>query len=150
MHLIRRFFGFLTGKPLTPIEQRQVQAILTPDLARAFFSQRPEDQRHAIEVQRRVGDELPIAEAALLHDIGKAESTLGAIGRSLATLSRALGLQTTESWTRYLDHGPRGAEMLEALEASDLTIAFARFHPGPPPTDIDGEAWFLLEDADNA
>jgi hypothetical protein len=149
VHLIRRFFGFLTAQPLTPLEQQQVRELLAPQLARAFFSQRPEDQRHALEVQQRVGDAYPIAEAALLHDIGKSRSNLGAVPRSLATLCGGLGLPTPEPWTRYLEHGPLGAEMLEALEAGDLAIAFARSHPGPPPTDIDPEAWYTLEEADH-
>lgn len=149
MHLIRRFFDFLTAQPLTPLEQEHVRDLLAPDLARVFFSQRSEDQRHALEVQRRVGDAHPIAEAALLHDIGKSRSNIGAIPRSLATLCGGLGLPTPQPWTRYLDHGPHGAEMLEMLQASDLAIAFARAHPGPPPTGIDSEAWHILEEADN-
>jgi hypothetical protein len=149
VHLIRRFFGFLAAQPLTPLEQQQVRNLLTPDLARAFFSQRPEDQRHALDVQHRVGDAHPIAEAALLHDLGKSQSNLGAIPRSLATLCGGLGLPTTGSWTRYLDHGPRGAEMLETLQASNLTIGFARSHPGSRPKGIDAEAWCILEEADN-
>ncbi|MEN8040364.1 MAG: hypothetical protein ABFR95_02575 [Actinomycetota bacterium] len=149
MHLIRRFFGFLTASPLDPAEQREVRGILRPDLAREFFLQRPEDQRHALDVLRAVGGHDDLAEAALMHDIGKTASDLGAIGRSLATIWSALGFTPRGRWLTYVDHGEIGATLLEQLGAGDLTVAFARFHPGPPPPGVDTRSWHLLESADN-
>ena len=111
--------------------------------------QRPEDQRHAFEVQARIQDSAQCVEAALLHDIGKTESGLGAVARSLATLWRGVGLPTKGRWKSYLDHGLLGADMLAELEADDLAVAFTRFHPGSPPGEIDRAVWQLLEDADN-
>ena len=67
MHLIRRFLGFLFARPLTPKEQHQVRGLLDSALARAFFAQRPQDQRHAFTVLQRVGASRELAEAALLH-----------------------------------------------------------------------------------
>lgn len=149
MHLIRRFFGFLRARPLTPLEQRYVNNALRVQLARAFFAQRHEDQRHALEVERRIGQGT-CTEAALLHDIGKSESNLGAFSRSLATIWHGIGLGATGRWQLYLTHGALGADTLESLGANELAVAFTRYHPGPSPTGIDPAAWRLLEDADNA
>jgi hypothetical protein len=150
VHLLRRFFGFLTAKPLSPADQQHVAGLLHPRLARAFFAQRPEDQRHAFEVQARVRASAQCTEAALLHDIGKTESGLGAVSRSLATLCRGIGLSTNGRWKSYLDHGMLGADMLVRLEADDLAVAFTRFHPGSPPSHIERTIWQQLEDADDA
>ena len=127
-----------------------VAGLLRPALARVFFAQRYEDQRHAFDVQQRAGGSPERSEAALLHDTGKAESDVGAIGRSLATLARGIGLQTWGRWLRYLDHGGIGSEELASLGANKLSVAFARHHPGPPPEGVDPEEWRALADADNA
>ena len=150
MHLIRRFFSFVTAKPLTPHEQQQVRSVLDSGLAWIFFDQRFEDQRHALTVQHRVGGSGSLAEAALLHDVGKTESDLGAISRSLATLWNGVGLPTTGAWKSYLDHATIGADMLRDLDASDLAVTFTRFHPGSPPNGIDPSDWHALEEADDA
>jgi hypothetical protein len=150
VHLLRRFFGFLTAKPLSPADQQHVAGLLHPRLARAFFAQRPEDQRHALDVQARVHASRECTQAALLHDIGKTGSGLGAVARSLATLCRGIGLPTSGRWRSYLDHGVLGADMLVELEADDLAVAFTRFHPGSPPSNVERAVWQQLENADNA
>jgi hypothetical protein len=150
VHLIRRFFSFVTAEPLTPHEQQQVRDVLDPGLARIFFDQRFEDQRHALTVQHRVGRSGSLAQAALLHDVGKTESDLGAVSRSIATLWNGVGLPTTGAWRSYLDHATIGADILHDLEANHLVVAFTRFHPGPPPNGIDPSDWHALEEADNA
>jgi hypothetical protein len=149
VHLVRRFLGFLTARPLTPSEQQHVRLLLRPPLARAFFAQRYEDQRHAFEVQQRSASDASW-EAALLHDIGKTESDLGAVSRSLATLWHGLGLPTSNRWATYIDHGALGADALTQLDASELAIAFTRHHPGPAPDGIDPDVWRALEEADDA
>jgi hypothetical protein len=149
MHLIRRFFGFLFARPLTPNEQQQVHNALDPDLARLFFAQRYEDQRHAFTVYQRVGGSIELAQAALLHDIGKTDSDLGALARSLATLWDGLGQQTSGRMQSYLAHGNSGARMLEDVGADSLAIDFAQHHPGPCPDGIDPADWLLLDAADN-
>lgn len=148
MHLIRRFFGFLTAAPLTPTEQVEVHGRLDSRLAQAFFSQRFEDQRHAFEVHRKVTGDEHLHEAALLHDIGKAGSDLGAISRACCTVWSRFGLRTSGRWNDYLNHGLIGADELERLGAGRLAVAFARHHPGTPPFHVDAAAWQLLESAD--
>jgi hypothetical protein len=40
--------------------------------------------------------------------------------------------------------------MLEAADASPMTVAFTRFHPGDVPRGLDPVAWRLLAEADDA
>jgi hypothetical protein len=124
--------------------------MLDPPLARAFFAQRFEDQRHAFAVRESVAGHDQLYEAALLHDVGKTASGLGAVPRSLATIWNRIGLPTRGRWYKYLNHGEIGARELESIGADDLAVAFARIHPGSAPSGVDPESWHLLERADNA
>jgi putative nucleotidyltransferase with HDIG domain len=152
-HLIRRFFGFLTARPLGPREQAEVAALLSPAEAELFWSQHPADQRHAIDVARRALRSRPgartLARAGLLHDIGKSEVELGAIGRSLATVGDAAGIRLRGRFGRYRRHGELGAAVLESAGVEPLIVAFAREHPGPAPEGFDRADWAVLLDADH-
>jgi hypothetical protein len=148
IHLVRRFVGFLTARPLSPTEQTTVTSILSPELCILFFAQPYQDQRHAVEVAARVRPALQAA--ALTHDVGKAASRLGAVQRACATISNSARLPVTGRWQMYLDHGSIGASLLEEANASDIAVAFAAHHPGPTPQGIDPDAWQELAAADDA
>ena len=148
-HLVGRFFGFLNARPLTPDEQSFVATNLSPELQRIFFMQQPEDQRHGLDVASHLSDKPAVAEAALLHDIGKTASPLGAVSRALATLWAATSLPVWGIWHTYLDHGRIGAEVIETNGGSALSVAFARYHPGDPPPWIDADDWASLAEADD-
>lgn len=149
-HLAARFLGFLVAEPLTPSEQRFVREALTPALADVFYRQRMEDQRHAVDVAHRVGPHPERIEAALVHDVGKSASRLGAVGRSSATILDHLGLPLPASWMVYREHGAIGADLIRDADGGELAIAFARFHPGPVPPGIDADDWHALAEADGA
>jgi hypothetical protein len=112
------------------------------------MSMNHQDQRHAIDVATRTAD-ATLTEAALLHDVGKSVVQLGAITRSCATVSDSLSFPIPGSWDLYLLHGEIGAAMLEAAGAAPLTVAFARFHPGPAPNGIIESQWLALAKADD-
>ncbi len=150
IHLIGRFFGFLRARPLSPTEQDEVACILSPPLRRLFYRQCFQDQRHAFDVARRVGDHPELWEAALLHDVGKSEVRLGAFGRSWATLWGATSLPVWGRWRTYLMHASRGADLLERHGAGCSTILFTRHHPGPPPRGFDPASWDVLAHADES
>jgi len=90
-----------------------------------------------------------LREPALLHDIGKTDSDLGAIGRALATVWNGAGLRGAKRWRSYVDHGPIGADLVQGLGVHPITTAFMLHHPGPPPDGIDSDSWSILSDADN-
>jgi hypothetical protein len=149
-HLIARFFGFLNARPLSPGEQDEIAQMLSPQLRRLFYRQGPQDQRHALEVARRVADTPELVEAALLHDVGKSEVHLGAFGRSFATLWSRTSLPVWGQWRTYLDHAAIGSELLERHGAGPMAIAFTRHHPGPPPPGVPPSSWHALARADDA
>lgn len=153
-HLVRRFFGFLWAGPLSPREQSEISALLADSESSLFWRQAMQDQRHGLDVARRVliarpGDRLA-ARAALLHDVGKVGIGLGAIQRSLATVLDAFGVPLRGAYETYRRHGIVGAEHLQTIGADDLVVSFARHHPGPPPNGADSQQWQVLLDADHA
>lgn len=151
-HLAGRFFGHLGATPPGPADQQYVHDHLTPPCAAAFWTQSPADQEHAVTVARRVeaeiGDDPATIEAALLHDIGKRDVRIGAIGRSIATVLDAAGLPMTRRMRAYRDHGPAGGRILESAGCGRLAVAFAGAHPAGPPADVDAARWQVLLGAD--
>lgn len=148
-HLVKRFFEYLTAKPLTDSERQEVASLLPTALASLFFGMKLQDQRHSYEVYLRSGGG-HLTQASLLHDVGKSVSSIGPIGRSLATLSSGIRVPTKGDWRLYLDHGQIGADLLAQSGADALAVAFTRNHPGPVPAGIDPEDWKTLTDADEA
>ena len=151
-HLVPRFVGHLTARPLSPEEQRYVFERLSQPCADLFWKQSAPDQRHAVTVARRVESLLPddpeALEAALLHDIGKWRPNIGAVSRSIATLLEYSRLPMTRRMWAYRDHGRRGAAELEAAHCGHLAVEFARLHPASAPDDIDAYRWQVLLEAD--
>jgi hypothetical protein len=109
------------------------------------------DGRHAVGVARRtqqaLGDRAtrPVLAAALLHDVGKVDSHLGAYGRVAATMSAVAVKRDPDiikAWTRtkgftrrvglYLQHPKLGGDMLGMAGSDPLTEAWAREHHLPP------------------
>lgn len=151
-HLVRRFLGTLRARPLGPEEQDLVAGRLPPPLAALFWSQQAADQRHALEVARRVARVLPddgeLFVAALLHDVGKAATRLGVVRRVVATVCDAVRLPLPTRWRAYRGHGPLGARLLRDAGADGIVVAFAAGHPGPPPPDVEPSRWEALAAAD--
>jgi hypothetical protein len=151
-HLFRRFFQVVFARPLAAEETAEVAAALSPALLGLFTAQAPADQRHAHTVMRRVAAgpvDAEVIAAALVHDVGKAGIGLGPVRRSVATVCDALGLPMTARMRDYRNHGPIGAERLQAAGASRLAVDFARRHPDPDPGPHDPATWGLLLEADH-
>ncbi len=148
LHLARRFFASLSPTPLDQNETGWVRATLTPPEIALFDAMPLHDRRHALDVARRVdqsllgtaqrGDRRWMV-AALLHDVGKAESGLGVPGRVMATLlAWVWGRQTVAAWTGrpgvrgriglYIDHPDRGAELILVAGGPPEAAAWARLH----------------------
>jgi hypothetical protein len=151
-HLVGRFFGHVGAAAPGPDDQRFVHEHLDGQCAELFWSQSAPDQRHAVNVARRVSAVLPddsgAIEAALVHDFGKTEANIGAVSRSIATVLDAAGMPMTRRMHTYRDHGERGALALEEAGCGPFAVAFARYHPGPVPSGMDPVRWKVLIDAD--
>ncbi|MBI5158022.1 MAG: hypothetical protein HZA58_08440 [Acidimicrobiia bacterium] len=152
-HLVRRFFGSLRARRPRPRDQIDIAAILHGEAARLFAAQRPMDQHHALRTARQVEIAAPhrpdLVRAALLHDVGKAHSDLGVVGRSLASLCALARIPTRGRFAAYLDHGRLGAADLAAAGESGIEVAFAaHHHVTESPAAIDPSDWALLRTAD--
>lgn len=151
-HLSRRFFQVIRAKGLTPSEQSVVNSALRPAEARLFWAQSSPDQRHAYETMQRLAatvDDPVACRAALLHDVGKASSALGPLGRVWATVLDAARLPLSGRMRAYRRHGPTGAALLAEIDAPTLVVEFAKRHSEPDPAGQDPLLWRALLDADD-
>jgi hypothetical protein len=153
-HLVRRFFGHVSVRPLSPAEQDFVDQHLSAPCAELFWLQSAADQRHAFKSGRRVATALPddgeAVEAALLHDIGKWKPYVGPVTRSIATLLDLARLPMTRNMRAYRDHARLGAEQLEAAGCGRLAVEFARNHAQATIDGPDAERWQVLYEADTS
>jgi putative nucleotidyltransferase with HDIG domain len=161
-HLATRFFGSLRVRPLRPADLELVRATLRgPELA-CWERLGPADRAESVATARSAilalgphSDEKWVA-AALLHDVGKAETGLGPFGRSVATVTAmGLGRRRVRSWTnafgRYVDHDELGATRLREAGARREAVEWAAVHHRPKlwaTTDIPPAVCHILAEAD--
>ncbi len=135
LHLAGRFVRSLWPLPPRRSDVAWVESVLT-DAELALWSSQPTvDRRESIAVARRVahglagtahdGEPVWLA-AALLHDVGKRDSRLGTILRSLATIAGALGGSAVERvWSQHRGLRGRVAAYLRHPEIGADAIAVA-------------------------
>jgi putative nucleotidyltransferase with HDIG domain len=140
-HLVRRFLGSLWPAGPSSETTRAALAELTAPEAELWLQMSGPDRRHSAAVAGRVRLELgagaprAVIAAALLHDVGKLDSSLGTFARVGATMvsrARAAAWTAPTGWrlrvARYLDHASIGAAMLDRAGSDPLTVAWARDH----------------------
>ncbi len=167
-HLVRRFFGTLWPAGPPPRDEAWAADHLLPGEVALWRRMSGPDRRHAVGVARRAAVRLgpaatrPVMAAALLHDVGKIDSHLGAVSRAAVTLAaRVSGGHTAgERWRqrpgmvgragRYLCHDAIGARMLAAAGSDGLTVAWTREHHLPPACwSVSEDLATALKDADD-
>ncbi len=126
-HLVKRLVGSVSAMPLQPHELHEVVDVLLPGEYALFERFGVADQRHALHVLRRFDAFAPQApvstrRAALLHDIGKIESSLGTVGRVVATL---VGPRTA-AFRTYHAHEAHGLQLLQQAGSDTATLALLR------------------------
>lgn len=140
LHLVRRFLGSLSPRPVAPEDDAWATAVLGPGERQLWQRMSRADRKHSVGVARSVAarageDERAVIAAALLHDVGKVEADLGTLGRVAATV---VGRRRASAWgqaggargrlARYLRHDAIGGDLLEDAGADPLTVAWAREH----------------------
>lgn len=144
LHLVRRFLGSLSPRPLDPADDAWAREHLLAGEEALWARMSRADRAHAAGVAREVdrrlgpGTARPVVAAALLHDVGKVEADLGTFARVLATL---VGRRRAAAWRggvrgrigAYLRHDAIGADLLHEAGADPLTVAWARDHHRPEP-----------------
>src|SRR2546429_6763196 len=130
-----------------------VAGILGPAELGLWRSLPNHDRRYTIRVAKLVEARLAGTEyageprwlaAALLHDVGKLDASLGVVGRSVATVMGAVaGPVRVDRWAQtsgfrrraawYLHHDDRGADRIRAAGGRDEAARWARApHPRDP------------------
>jgi putative nucleotidyltransferase with HDIG domain len=136
-------YAALTAR-VTDADRAEAINILSPSLQSLFLRMRVRDQRHALQVLHRLheaGTDPILAQAALLHDVGKVEAYLGVPGRTLLVLAEALGAVGAVARLpvlgprlgRYLLHPEIGARMLADAGADRRLIEIVREHQAKHP-----------------
>ena len=146
-HLAGRFFGALRPVGPGPVDVDWVRGVLEPPELALWERLPAHDQRHTIEVARRVeallagtphGGDSRWPAAALLHDVGKLASGLSVFGRVVATLMGMAGGWRLSAWeefrgfrrriSQYLRHGEIGADMIRMAGGREEVAAWAYAH----------------------
>jgi putative nucleotidyltransferase with HDIG domain len=144
-HLVRRFFASLRPRPLGADDLAFVQDALVPQELECWARLGPADRAESVATGRALVAELESADrpadpqwvaAALLHDVGKAETTLGVVGRSVATAAAVVaGPRRARAFPgafgRYVNHDELGAEQLRAAGARSEAVSWAAAHHRP-------------------
>ena len=137
----RQFFRSI-GASITDEEKLEVATRLSEPQQRLLFAMTVRDQRHSLDVfhvlSRQGQTDPELLSAALLHDAGKGSVRLW--HRVAYVLIRAVspGLlarvasREGGSWRGALaaisDHARRGAMLVEAAGASEVTVQLVRYH----------------------
>lgn len=164
---MRRFFGMLLPLGPSAADEAWVEDVLNDRQHRLWRRMRRADRRHAAKVARRVERSLgheataAVLAAALLHDVGKVDSGLGAYGRVVATVcGMVASADTVDDWRRsrgftrrvalYLQHPRIGADMLALADSDPVTVAWARdHHRSPEEWEVPSKVGHALKAADD-
>lgn len=143
---VRQFLTALTARPLCQAERALVEQYLSP-VQQALFQRMPRtDQKHAVSVARMLLDEgwsdTDLIQAALLHDVGKADGGLHLGYRVAIVLLRAFwpaGLKriaaTDTGWRRPFHihqlHPEIGAQLAAEAGSSSRVVELILQHQSP-------------------
>lgn len=128
LHLGRRWWGSVRARQLNDGDLAWVRGHLLEGEFLLWMTMDWRDQRHALQVARRFvalaqsaslkSPSRDALAAALLHDVGKAESQLSTFERVLAAVFGA----KTERFRSYLDHEALGWNLCQEAGSTATTL----------------------------
>jgi hypothetical protein len=144
---VGQFFAALDARRRPPADG-PARRVLSGELFELFTRMSPEDRRHGLEVLSILESDgetdVPLLQAALLHDVGKAEAGVGLPHRILRVLlarrfprvwAWLAGWPT--GWRRpfwvVTHHPERGAIWVETRGADPAVVELIRYHESPAP-----------------
>ncbi len=162
---IRQFFAAVTASRLSEADRALVESHLT-SAQQALFNRMPaNDQRHAVAVARTLlgwgWHDTPLIQAALLHDIGKADSGLHLGYRVAIVLLRVFwpaGLEwlaaSDTGWRRpfhvHQHHPEIGARLATEAGSSPRVVRLILQHQSPTDAGEDRDVLGALKAADES
>lgn len=163
VYRVRQFFAAVTAGHLSEADQGLVERYLSPAQQRLFERMPANDQQHAIAVAHtlldRGWDGAEIVQAALLHDIGKADSGLRLVYRVAIVLLRAAwpaGLKwlaaADAGWRRpfhvHLHHPEIGARLAAEAGSASRVVELILLHQSPAASQGEMNELTALQAAD--
>lgn len=153
-----QFFAALAARSgRADLDPAPARRILPDPLYELFLRMPPEDRRHGLEVLARLeadpavtpASDGPLLQAALLHDLGKAEAGVRIEHRIARVLARAIAPRLWRwlsgwptGWRRPLwavaHHPERGAVWAETAGAPPAVVELIRRHELPAPPEWRG------------
>ncbi len=129
LYRARQFFGGLTAR-VSEADRRAADEVLPP-AARAWFRSLPRDlQWHGLQVmgdlQRAGYADRDLLAAALLHDAGKAEASMGPVQRAVVVVARKLAPDWVARRSSLDWRSARGIDRVMAVAAQHPQIAAER------------------------
>ncbi len=107
-----RAIRYIFYKDLSVSEQCYLKDLLNDKLILLFWRLNKEDRAHSLEVYKRmkkISNDKEMHELALLHDIGKACTDIGWLGRIFADL----GINKSNNAKMYKNHEKLGIDLLQ-------------------------------------
>ena len=153
LYRVRQFFSAVRASRLNDSELNLVHHYLPEGAFELFQSMRVSDQRHSLTILKGLlaqgYDDLPLLQAALLHDVAKAR--VGLAPRTVVILLNAASRQllprlasaNPRSW-RYpfylnLHHPELGAEAAARAGIDPRAVLLIQRHQSPPPVASSGD-----------
>ncbi|MDQ1462427.1 MAG: hypothetical protein QOI08_3911 [Actinomycetota bacterium] len=134
-HLVARFLGSLRPRRLDGADLDLVRSVLRPGELACWERLGRADRAESVATARALGaDAEPTwIAAALLHDVGKAETSFGPLRRAGATaIAMVGGPRRVRSWSngvgRYVNHDELGSARLREAGARPEAVAWAAAH----------------------
>ncbi len=165
-HLMRRFFFSVFANNYDSRVEKDLLSLLNDYEISLYLSQPRIDRVHSIRNAKSVFEEDStefdgdLVVAAALHDVGKAQSHLGILGRILATILQGLlPVRVLKKWEageglrknigHYCFHSEIGADLLEKAGSASIVVLWARrHHDKPDDVPISANVFAILNRAD--
>lgn len=141
IYRIRQFINGINAK-IYKEDKTFIEKYLDSNEQELFYKLRVSEQRHSLNVSygcyKEMSDNTTLIKAALLHDIGKIDSNLSIINKSLVVVFMALSIKDSylptflrQAINYKLNHGQLGYELLKNIVFDEKVLMLIKYHHYP-------------------